>query len=115
VLPRAQDLLREVQARTPANDNGSRPTPAGWDAVRDDPTLARLLGAMFHVGLSGSLRSSLGIPKDTLDTAKGELRPVSLYWAAGLAKLLLQRFDDTAMGRETGPTGERAPQGGATD
>jgi len=98
-LPRAQDLLHKVQTRLPVNSNGTRPAPAGWDAVRDDPALARLLGAVRRYGWRDSLPPSLGIRKDALDNADRELHSLSLYRAVGLANSLLQRFNDTPMDR----------------
>jgi Calcineurin-like phosphoesterase len=95
VLPRAQNLLRAVQERLPGNGNGTRSTPVGWDAVRDVPALARLMGLMLRFGLRDASWSSLGITKSTLDNAYRELRSLSVFHAVGLAKSLPQRFDET--------------------
>ena len=92
VLPRAQDLLRAVQARLAANGNGTRSAPVGWDAVRYDPSLAQLLAAILRYGWRATFFSSLGIPKDTLEKANLEVRSVDLVRAIGLANSLLQCF-----------------------
>lgn len=54
-MPRAEELLRAVQARLPANGNGLRLLPAGWDVFRDDITMTRFLGVMGRYGQTSAV------------------------------------------------------------
>src|SRR5206468_3610321 len=69
VLPRAQGLLRTVQGGPPANGEGTGPHPARWDAVRDDASLAPLLGAIWRFGWRSAIEHGLQVA----DPARGEI------------------------------------------
>jgi hypothetical protein len=95
LLPRAQELLQSVQARLPVNGNGGGRTPTGWNAVRDNPELARLLGALWrYSGWHKSLSTSLKIQEEAMQTATRELDSISLYQGLELSNILLEQFKE---------------------
>ncbi|HEX3184592.1 MAG TPA: metallophosphoesterase [Pyrinomonadaceae bacterium] len=93
-VPRAEALLRTVQARAQLNDN-SGPRPTGWDAVRDNAGLAGLLGAFWQYGWSTFLFPGLKINSDASDSAGAELHVLRLDRLLESSRAVVQLFTET--------------------
>jgi hypothetical protein len=101
-LPRAQELLRDVQARLPVNSDMARSAVINWDAVRNDLNLADLLALLWLYGWRESLTESLNIENDVLADFSSTLQHFSTYRALELARKSVRRINDT-------PTSKRDP------
>jgi hypothetical protein len=75
LYPQAQALLRQVQARLPANGNGAGPAPAGWDAMTGDSDLARLVGTLWRYGWREAVEQGLEVEERAINACTVEADP----------------------------------------
>lgn len=75
LYPQAQSLLRQVQARLPANGSGAGPAPAGWDALSGDSDLARLVGTLWRYGWREAVEQGLGVEERAINACIVEADP----------------------------------------
>jgi hypothetical protein len=101
VLPRSQELLRAVQARLPVNGNGRRPAPSGWDAVHEDPALARLLGTMWRYGWQNAVEQGLRVANQALREIAAEAGGPGLRGILGRLYDIGRRFEDPVISRDS--------------
>lgn len=101
MMPRAQELLRTVQARLPVNGNGMRPAPTGWDSLRDDPIVARLMGAMWRYGWRNAVEQGLRVADEALRELAAET--VGRDFRGVLERLydIARRLEDPTTDRES--------------
>jgi hypothetical protein len=87
---RLEEALRDVETRLP-DVVGQRPL-AGWEVMRNNPNIQKLLGVLLSGGSREQLISSLGIPQDVANTATGELSSLSLLMEVAWAKQVIERI-----------------------
>jgi len=101
VMPRAQVLLRAVQARLPLNGNGTRPAPTGWDAVRGDAAVARLLGAVWRYGWQNAMEQGLRVTDKALLTMSRDAAGPDLKATVRRLYDIAQRLQDPVISRDS--------------